>query len=451
MSSTRIEIKKGLDIPLQGPPAQTISDADGIDSVAVLGTDISGLRPGMEVSVGDRVKVGQILFRDKRNEKVPFTSPGAGEVVEINRGARRMLQSVVIRLDGDDALEFDACAPEQLVKLPRDKIRDNLLDSGLWTALRTRPYSRIPDPDSQPAAIFVTAIDTNPLAPDPAVIINDSADAFVHGMALVARLTDGPVYLCTAPQTTIPGPETGQFRHVEFHGPHPAGLVGTHIHFLEPASTQKIIWHIGYQDVIAIGQLFITGRLPTQRIVAIGGPKILKPRLLRTRVGASITNLLRDETAAGRLRIVSGSVLSGHRASGPLAWLGRYHNQITALQEGAEREFLFWARPGFNKYSSERAYASHLFGQRKFGLTSSQNGSPRAMVSIGSFERVMPLDILPTPLLKALLVEDTDRAQELGCLELDEEDLALCSFVCNGKYEYGPFLRASLDEIEANG
>ena len=446
-----IKIKKGLDIPISGEPSQSIATAAEVDTVAALGTDVPGLRPGMEVAVGDSVKLGQCLFRDKRNPDVPFTSPGSGEVIAINRGAKRALQSVVVRLDGDNAEQFATCDAGDIPNLAKDTVRENLVASGLWTAFRTRPYSHIPTVESTPAAIFVTAIDTNPLAADPTVVIGQSEEAFVQGLAIIAHLTDGLVYVCTRPDTTIPCPEVGQFRHARFSGPHPAGLAGTHIHFLEPVGTKKTVWHIGYQDVVTIGDLFATGRLPVERVVSLAGPGALQPRLIRSRAGASIADLVKGETKTGSLRIVSGSVLSGHRASGPLAWLGRYHSQITVLQEGSEREFLFWARPGFGKYSSERAYAAHLNNGRKYDLSTTQNGSPRAMVSIGSFEKVLPLDILPTPLLKALLVKDTDRAQELGCLELDEEDLALCSFVCNGKYEYGPHLRSNLDEIEAHG
>jgi len=299
--------------------------------------------------------------------------------------------------------------------------------------------------------VFVTAIDTNPLAPDPAVIISEASEAFVAGVKIVSKLTDGPTYLCTRPDSGLPVPEGEKIRHAEFAGPHPAGLVGTHIHFLDPVSVKKSVWHIGYQDTIAVGRLFLTGRLPAERIVGLGGPIVKNPRLLRTRRGASTTDLLQGELRPGKARIISGSVLAGHRASGTLAWLGRYRNQISALQEGKPREFLSWMRPGHNKYSALRAFASTWLHKGDYDLTTSQNGSPRAMVSIGSFERVMPLDILPTILLKMLIVRDTEAAQELGCLELDEEDLALCSFVCNGKYDYGPHLRKALDEIEVNG
>lgn len=453
----RITIKKGLDIPIRGRPEQAIFEAARVRTVAALGTDVHGLRPGMAVKVGDRVRLGETLFVDKRNPEVRFTAAGAGEVIAINRGAKRALQSVVIRLDGDEAIEFESFTAEQLPRLERETVQKNLLRSGLWTALRTRPMSRIPLPGTQPAALFVTAMDSNPLAADPAVIITESAEsaaAFASGLQVIARLTDGPVYVCTGPDSGIfdaAAPGMDRFRHGEFAGPHPAGLVGTHIHYLEPVGTDKTVWHLGYQDVIAIGELFTRGQLRVQRVVALGGPQAKQPRLLRTRMGASTADLLADETGSGLLRVISGSVLSGHRASGPLAWLGRYHHQISVLHEGGEREFLAWAKPGGKRYSSERAFIGRFLQRDGFGMTTTQNGSPRAMVSIGSFEKIVPLDILPTPLLKALLVEDTDRAKELGCLELDEEDLALCSFVCNGKYEYGPFLRMNLEEIEANG
>lgn len=447
----RIKVKRGLDIPLAGWPEPVIDSTKRVTSVGLLGHDTVGLKPGMSVREGDRVRLGQPLYSDKQNSGVHFTSPGTGVVTQINRGERRVLQSVVIRLDGDDEETFDAYSPDRIGSLQRGEVRRNLLASGLWTAFRTRPFSHVPAPDSVPRAIFVTAIDTNPLAADPAFIIDADAESFARGLRLVSRLTDGRIYLCTAFDSGIQCPADEQFQHAEFAGPHPAGLVGTHIHFLEPVSENKVVWHVGYQDVIAVGRLFTSGRLSTSRIVALGGPMVKKPRLIQTRAGASVSELIRNEVSEGSVRVVSGSVLAGHRASGRLAWLGRYDNQVAALPEGSPREFLSFMRPGLGKYSATRAYAEHLRGRRAFHLTTSQNGSARAMVSTGSFEMVMPLDILATPLLKALLVNDTGSARDLGCLELAEEDLALCSFVCNGKYEYGPFLRRTLNDIEVNG
>ncbi len=447
----RIKIKKGLDLPIAGEPEKTISDGAEVKTVAAVATDVSGIRPRMAVQVGDRVRLGQVLYHDKRNPEVPFTAPGAGEVIAVNRGARRALQSVVIRLEGDDTETFESWPASSLATLDQQTVRENLIASGLWTTLRTRPFSRIPAPDATPAAIFVTATDTNPLAIDPAFFIDQDAEPFNDGLTVLSRIADCPIYLCTAPDSGIRCPESDQFRHAEFEGPHPAGLVGTHIHFLEPVGKTRTVWHIGYQHVTALGRLFTSGRLPTERLITLCGPMALRPRVLRTRIGASTAELLKGETAPGNLRVVSGSALSGHRAAGPLGYLGRYQTQLTVLQEDPSREFLAWMLPGANRYSLTRTFASSLLRRDKFNLTTTQNGSPRAMVSTGAFESIMPLDVLATPLLKALLVEDTDRAQELGCLELAEEDLALCSFVCNGKHDYGAYLRMNLTEIEVNG
>ncbi|NOR37394.1 MAG: Na(+)-translocating NADH-quinone reductase subunit A [Woeseiaceae bacterium] len=438
----QIKIKKGLDVPISGKPELTLSDANPVKTVGLVGWDTPGLKPKMAVAAGDRVKLGQTLFIDKRNPEICYTAPGSGVVSAINRGERRVLNSVVIELDGDDAETWSTDDKD---------IRKTLCESGLWTTLRTRPFGKIPQPDTTPNSIFVTAINTNPLAGDPSLVIGEDPEAFLAGLRVISQLTEGKTYVCTRAGADIPCPDGDQFVHAEFSGPHPAGLVGTHIHFLDPVSIKKTVWHIGYQNTMAIGRLFTTGRLPTQRVIALGGPMVKNPRLLRTRRGASTADILDGEMQRGNARVISGSVLSGHRASGMLGWLGAYHNQISVISEGSPREFLSWLRPGHEKYSALRAYASTWLHKGDYDLTSSQNGSPRAMVSTGSFERIMPLDILPTVLLKALLVRDTDSAQQLGALELDEEDLALCSFVCNGKYNYGPHLRKALDEIEANG
>ena len=447
----RITIKKGLDIPIAGKPQAEISDATEAGSVGLVGWDTPGLKPKMAVTAGERVKLGQVLFVDKRNPDVRYTAPGSGTISAINRGARRVLNSVVIELEGDDAESWPSYEPGKIEAADSGAVRRTLSESGLWTALRTRPFGRIPAPDTTPNSVFITAMNSNPLAGDPAMVIREDSEAFLAGVRVVSRLTDGPTYICTRPDTDIPCPDGEKFRHAEFAGPHPAGLVGTHIHFLDPVSIHKTVWHIGYQNVMAIGRLFLTGKLPTERVIALGGPMVRNPRLLRTRRGALINDILAGELRPGDARVISGSVLSGHRASGMLGWLGCYHNQVSVIAEGGPREFLSWMMPGAHRYSALRAFASSFLHKGDFPLSSTQNGSPRAMVSTGSFERVMPLDILPTVLLKAVLVHDTDAAQQLGCLELDEEDLALCSFVCNGKYNYGPHLRKTLDEIEAHG
>ena len=449
-----IKIKKGLDLPIDGQPEQVIHDAPAVATVALIGNDYVDMKPTMAVAEGDRVKLGQTLFSDKKIPGVHFTSPGAGWVKAIHRGARRVLQSVVIQLDGDDEETFQAHDASALAALDPAAVRQNLLDSGLWTALRTRPYSKIPDPDSQPQALFVNAMDSNPLAADPAVVIREHPEDFRHGLTALAKLLEGPVYVCKAPGTELPVPEGGQFRVAAFEGPHPAGLPGTHIHFLDPVGAHKTVWHLNYQDVIAIGKLMTTGRLWTERVISLAGPPVASPRLLRTRLGANLNNLLEGEyDTTKECRPISGSVFAGRRGVGWASYLGRYHLQLTLLYEGRERELLGWITPGKNKFSKINVFISSFSrnkGQR-FTFNTSQNGSPRAMVPVGNYEEVMPLDILPGQLLRYMLVRDTDMAQKLGILELDEEDIALCSFVCVGKYDYGPVLRQNLSQIEREG
>ena len=443
-----ITIKKGLDLPIAGGPEQVIHNGPAIKQVATLGEEYIGLRPTMKVRVGDKVQKGQVIFEDKKNPGVVYTALASGTVTAINRGAKRVLQSVVIDVEGNEQVSFAKYDAAQLDSLEADKVRETLIQSGLWTSLRTRPFSKVPAIDSDAAGIFVTAIDTQPLAADPAVIINEHKDDFANGLKVLARLTEGKVFLCKSQGTDIPAANA---QVAEFGGVHPAGLVGTHIHHLLPASANRTVWHIGYQDVIAIGQLFTIGELNVERVVAVGGPKALKPRLLRTVLGANIDELMAKEIQEGNVRVISGSVLNGRTATGPHAFLGRYHALVSVLEEGTEKEFIGWIMPGANKFSATRAFLSHLSPSRLFNLTTSTGGSERSMVPIGAYERVMPLDILPTMLLRDLLSGDVDGAQALGALELDEEDLALCTFVCPGKYDYGSYLRNCLDTIEREG
>lgn len=448
-----IKIKRGLDIPISGRPEQAIEDARAVRQVAVVGEDYVGMKPTMQVQEGDRVRLGQVLFDDKKNEGVLFTAPAAGTVSAIHRGAKRALQSVVIDVDegSEEAEAFDAIPAERIASVDAETVEKALATSGLWTTLRTRPFSRIPVLGTRPRSIFVTAMDTQPLAADPAIIIAAQREAFGHGLDLLARLTEGPVFVCTAPDAEVPTGSDSRIRHETFSGPHPAGLAGTHIHFLDPVGPQRTVWTINYQDVIAIGLTLTTGRLHVERVVALAGPPVGRPRLLRTRAGANLDELVAGETEGGELRVISGSVLSGRIARGPLAFLGPYHQQVSVLAEDHTREPLHYLRAGVNKFSVFPIYISRLLGRKAFDLTTSANGSPRAMVPIGTYETLIPMDVLPTQLLRALLVQDLDTAIALGCLELDEDDVALCTFACPGKYEYGPVLRETLTRIEKEG
>ncbi|MDH5171844.1 MAG: Na(+)-translocating NADH-quinone reductase subunit A [Gammaproteobacteria bacterium] len=446
-----VKIKRGMDIPIQGAPQQVIEDAPAARAVALVGFDYVGMKPTMEVREGERVKLGQLLFTDKKTEGVRYTAPASGTVSAINRGAKRVLQSVVIDVEGDEAVAFPSFTADAATALDAAAIRAQLNESGLWTALRSRPYSKVPAPDSQAAAIFVTAIDTHPLAADPRVVIAGQPEAFALGQDLLARLTGGKVYVCVAPGADIPRGRAANIEVAEFSGPHPAGLAGTHIHFLGGAGLNRVVWTIGYQDVIAVGRLFLDGRLYTQRVISLAGPQVERPRLLRTRLGADLQALCAGQMKEGENRIVSGSVLGGRAVSGGTSYLGRYHNQVSVLLEGRQREFMGWLSPGLRKHSNLGIYVTSFFGTKPLPMTTTTNGSERAMVPVGSYENVVPQDVLPTQLLRALIVGDTEMAQALGCMELEEEDLALCSYVCPGKYEYGPILRDNLTRIEKEG
>lgn len=448
-----IKIKKGLDLPILGEPEQRIHDGPRVRSVAVVGRDYVGMKPTMAVKKGDRVKKGQVLFTDKKNPAVKYTAPAGGTIAAIHRGEKRILQSVVIDVDGDEAEGFARYVDAKLSGLSRELITENLVDSGLWTALRCRPFSKVPEPGSVPHSIFVTAMDTNPLAADPQVVVAEHKADFVRGLDLLSKLTDGKLYLCKAPGADIPTGTSSNISIEEFSGPHPAGLAGTHIHFLDPVSEKKVVWNINYQDVIAVAKLFTSGELYVDRVISVAGPRVREPRLIRTRIGACT-----DEIVAGQVdesgrenRVISGSVLSGYTARGATAFLGRYHLQVSILQEYRTREFLGYMMPGINKHSVMNVFLAELNKKKRFALNTSTHGGPRAIVPVGTYEMVMPLDILPTQLLRALVISDVEMAQALGCLELDEEDLALCTYVCPGKYEFGPILRDNLTSIEKEG
>jgi len=446
-----IKIRRGLDLPISGAPEQAIHDGPKVRSVAIIGADYPGMKPTMKVKAGDKVKLGQALFEDKKTPGVIYTAPAAGTVAAINRGERRVLQSVVIDVEGDESETFAQYAVDKLDGIGREAVKDNLLKSGLWTALRTRPYSKVPAPESNPHSLFVTAIDTNPLAANPELVIREHREDFANGLSVLAQLSDGKVFVCKAPGVDVMTGNNSRVTVAEFDGMHPAGNAGTHIHYLDPVGAGKTVWTIAYQDVIAVGRLFTTGQLNNQRVVSLAGPQVEKPRLVRTCLGANLEELTAGELKSGENRLISGSVFGGRTGHGAINYLGRYHSQVSVLTEGNDRPVMHYMRAGFDMFSTMGIYVSSLLGKRTFDFTTTTNGGERAMVPVGNYERVMPLDILATQLLRSLIVGDTESAQALGCLELDEEDLALCTFVCAGKYEYGPILRDNLTRIEKEG
>jgi Na+-transporting NADH:ubiquinone oxidoreductase subunit A len=447
----RVKISKGLSIPIKGEPEQKVYEKS-VDRVAIVSGDYLGLRPTMLVAEGDEVKLGQPLIADKQIEGLVIPSPAGGRIQAIHRGAKRRFISMVIDIAQEEAVcQFDSVDAYQMNRMSRNDVAAHIIKLGLWPAFRTRPFSKIPSPQSVPAAIFVNAMDSNPLAAQPRPIILNAIEDFRTGLRGISKLTEGSVFLCQSPGSETLFEPVGNIRVVEFLGPHPSGLPGTHMHFLRPASLERINWHLNYQDVISIGRAFNQGSFDPTRFISLAGTSVTNPRLIKTRLGASLEQLVAGELDSEESRVISGSILCGQQREAFAEYLGRYHLQVSCLSEGNKRELLGWQKPGFNKFSITRAFAGAWTGAKKFALTTSTEGSERAMVPIGTYEKVMPIDVLPTLLLRALISRDTVRAQELGCLEFDEEDLALCTFVCPGKYDYGTILRENLAIIEREG
>lgn len=455
-----IKIHKGLDLPLQGAPVKCIADSPEVSTVALVGPDYIGMKPTMAVQEGALVKLGQVLFTDKKTPGVKYTSPAGGKVKVIHRGDKRALLSVEIEIDknNEEALSFPV---KPLEELSADDVVSTLVESGQWTALRTRPFSKVPSPETRPNAIFVTAMDSNPHAVDPAIALEGREDDFAAGLKVLSVLAgEKTVFFCQSPDARVLPESAAKLNNVqvaEFSGKHPCGLVGTHIHFLCPASRKNTVWHINYQDVAAFGYLFKTGNICKARVISLAGPIVHKPRYIKTRIGANL-----DELTAGQYeglsdsntipaRVISGSVLNGRASEPGLNFLGRYSLQISVLREGLERRLFGWVLPKFVDFSTKWTNASLFFPHWKYKMTTDVYGGPRAIFSIGSMDEVMPLDILPVFLVRALAVGNLEQSEQLGALELDEEDLALCTYVDPGKNEYGSMLRSVLTQIDKEG
>ncbi len=413
-------ISAGLDVPVDGAPEQVVDGGAEVRRVGLVGDDYPGLRARLVVAEGDEVARGQLLFEDLATPGVRYTAPGAGRVSSLLRRERGELRSIVIELDAGERSGRPRCSPfesytsKRPTDLDAESVRALLTESGLWTALRSRPFDRIPHPATSPAALFVNAMDSEPLAAEPSVSIGKATEDFRAGVVLLSRLTAGLTYVCAGSEDEI---ELGdaQARIERFSGPHPAGSAGLHVHKLHPVGVGRVAWTIGYQDVIAIGELARTGVLPVERTLALGGPAATRPRLVRSRLGASLSDLTHGELGEDDASLVSGSVLSGRAVvDSATGFLGRYHDQVCGL----------W-RPS-------RALRGRTTGP---------------ILPIGRFERVFPFDLLPTFLLRALASGDLESAERLGCLELSEEDLALCSYVCPAGNDYGAMLRRTLDRI----
>ncbi|HBG87198.1 MAG TPA: NADH:ubiquinone reductase (Na(+)-transporting) subunit A [Marinilabiliaceae bacterium] len=437
-----IKIKKGLNIPLEGKAEMVFGQAQLPGLFAIKPVDFHGLTPKMVVAEGDSVKIGSVLFHDKYHPEIKFVSPVSGTVKTINRGERRRILEVVVENDNkDESLDFGKSDP---ATMDRDAIVGKLLEGGAWPYLRQRPYDILANPSDTPKAIFVSGFDSSPLAPDYDFVLTGQEEAFKVGVEVLKKL---------APVVHI-GISAGSASKVynslqgvtlnSFSGPHPVGNVGVQIHHVSPINKGEKVWVINPQEIVSIGNLFAQGKHDFSRVIAVTGSEVLKPLYLRYRLGASVVEILKDNIAEGSLRVISGNVLTGTNI-GADGYLGFYHSQLCVIPEGDDYEFLGWASPGFGKFSVSRSFFSWICKNKKYRLNANLHGSERAIVVSGLFEKVVPMDILPEQLIKAILAEDIDKMEQLGLYEIVEEDIALCEFVDISKMELQAIVRDGIN------
>ncbi|MBW6461226.1 MAG: Na(+)-translocating NADH-quinone reductase subunit A [Bacteroidales bacterium] len=438
-----IKISKGLRINLLGEAELTVTEIQP-KLCAIKPTDFHGVFPKLLIKEGDLVKAGTPLFFDKYREKIIFTSPVSGTVKEIHRGAKRALLEIIIESDGkNDAVDFGKADPNAL---NRTEIVEKMLNSGVWPVIRQRPYSVIADPDATPKAIFISAFDTAPLAPDYDLIIHGHGEAFQAGIDALSKLTDGAVHLNVSADA-LPSKVFTNSKKVQvnrFSGVHPAGNVGTQIAHLDPVNKGEAVWYLRPQEVLHIGRLFQTGHLDATRMVALTGSEVKRPHYIRTTLGSSVIDMIKDNLTNDNVRYISGNALTGEKIE-KTGFLGFYDSQVTVLPEGDHYEFFGWALPGFHKFSFSRSFFSWLRPNKKYRLNTNYNGGERAFVMTGQYEQVFGWDIYPMQLIKSIMYEDIDEMEKLGIYEVDEEDFALCEFIDTSKTEIQAIIRKGLD------
>lgn len=440
-----IRIRKGLTINLAGEAEKTVSEINP-KLCAIKPIDFIGVFPKLLIQEGDAVKVGSPLFYDKYNEKIIFTSPVSGLVKELRRGEKRVLLEIVIESDGrDEAIDFGKADPNTL---SREEIVENMLKSGVWPVLRQRPYSIIANPAAEPKAIFISAFDTSPLAPDYDLIVHNTGEAFQAGIDALAKLTAGKVHINVSadnmPSKVFTNSKNAQINH--FSGKHPVGNVGTQIARLDPVNKGDIAWYLRPQEVLHIGRLFLEGRVDATRVIALAGSEVKRPHYFKTKLGCSVSQMVADNTHTGKIRYISGNVLTGRQIDSD-GYVGFYDSLVTLIPEGDHFEFFGWALPGFGKFSFSKSFPSFLRPGAKYRLDTNLNGGHRAFVMTGQFEKVFGWDIYPMQLIKSIMIEDIDLMEKLGIYEVDEEDFALCEFIDTSKTEIQAIVRKGLDLV----
>jgi Na+-transporting NADH:ubiquinone oxidoreductase subunit A len=443
MSQT-YKIKKGLDIILKGTAEKGISDHVKPGLYALKPSDFRGLVPRLVVKEGDAVKAGTPLFVDKNREAVCFTSPVSGTVKAINRGERRVILEVVVESDGQSQHEsFTTGDPLQLDSL---SVKTTLLSSGLWPAIRQRPYNTIANPEDKPKAIFISAFDSAPLAPDTDFVLVGSEKDFQTGLNALSRLTAGRVHVNIHEKQNRLSLYEGLQNAVvsRFSGPHPAGNISVQVQRIDPINKGEVVWHVIPQHVTAIGRLFTTGKYDISSILAVTGSEVLRPGYVKTLTGARVQSIVEGNLSPIHKRFISGNPLTGTRVEAE-GYTGFYDTQITVIPEGDEPEFLGWALPGFDKYSFSRSFWSWLRPRNAWVLNTNLHGGNRPFVITGIYEKVFPMNIYPMQLLKSILAEDVEMMEKLGIYEVVEEDFALCEFICPSKTEMQSIVGKGID------
>ena len=428
-----IKLKKGLDIKLNGEAEKVVKAGGKCDFYALKPTDFRTLTPKLTVKVGDVVKAGDALFIDKANPGIKFTAPVSGCIEAINRGERRKLLEVVIKADTEIA--YADFGKADVNQLSREEIITRLLESGTWPLIIQRPYGILANPEITPKAVFISAFDTAPLAPDFEWILKEEGKNLQAGIDCMQKLCNGNVNLGIkegTPQNSV----SKQLKNVNityFEGPHPAGNVGIQINHVSPINKGEYVWTVNIQDLAIIGRLFTEGRFDARKTIVLCGSEVKEPAYYKTILGAHIDCLTANKLKnAVHQRIISGNVLTGDKVSNR-GFLGFYANQITVIPEGDSYEFLGWATPGFNKFSASKLFPSFLCPNKHYTLDANYHGERRAFVVSGQYEKVLPMDIFPVYLLKAILAGDIDKMEQLGIYEVLPEDMALCEFVCTSK------------------
>ncbi|NLJ42990.1 MAG: Na(+)-translocating NADH-quinone reductase subunit A [Bacteroidales bacterium] len=442
MSKT-IRLKKGFDIRLEGIAEKKLAGPVDSSRFGVKPVDFPGLIPKLDVKPGDEVRAGSPLFHDKMRPEIMFTSPVSGKVVSVERGDRRKILQVVVEKSGDGFVDFGKSDPG---KLQAEAIKEKLLTSGLWPAIRQRPYHVIANPADKPKSVFISGFDTAPLAPDyDFIAANSDFSLFRKGISAIRKLTDGKVNLVLKEggngnlYESLDGVEISYFA-----GPHPAGNTGVHIHHLDPVNKGEVVWYINFQDIFAIGRLFAEGHYRHERIIALTGSEVVTPQYYRILSGSTVEPLVKGNVSAGVLRYISGNVLTGTKITSD-GFLGYYDSQVTVIPEGNYFEFFGWASPGKNKFSFSKTFLSSVFPKKSYKLDTNLHGGERAFVVTGQYEKVVPMDIYPMQLFKAILAEDIDMMENLGIYEVAEEDFALCEYICPSKIEIQSIVRQGLD------